>query len=101
MTTVVTDNCQRCRYTDCVVVCPVSCFHGDQAMLYIDPEICIDCSACVPECPVQAIYHVDDLPPHLFSWVAINAERARSTPVVETKQPPLPDADLHKAKLGF
>ncbi len=56
MTFVVTDHCRHCRYTDCVAVCPVECFHGDAEMLYIDPVVCIDCGACVPECPVEAIY---------------------------------------------
>ncbi|MGH8473216.1 MAG: indolepyruvate ferredoxin oxidoreductase subunit alpha, partial [Gammaproteobacteria bacterium] len=60
MTTIVTDNCLLCRFTDCVTVCPVNCFHGDDEMLYIDPEVCIDCSACVPECPVHAIYEGED-----------------------------------------
>ena len=56
MTFVVTSNCHGCRYTDCVLVCPVDCFHGDQDMLYIDPDVCIDCGACEPECPNTAIY---------------------------------------------
>ena len=55
MTTVVTDNCRGCRFTDCVSVCPVEAFHVDDEMLYINPDVCIDCSACVPECPVEAI----------------------------------------------
>ena len=56
MTTVVTDNCRGCRFTDCVSVCPVEAFHVDDEMLYINPDVCIDCSACVPECPVEAIF---------------------------------------------
>ena len=59
MTTIVTDNCKGCRFTDCVTVCPVACFHYDDEMLYIDPDVCIDCSACIPECPVQAIFEGD------------------------------------------
>ena len=101
MTTVVTDNCQNCRFTDCVTVCPVSCFHGDDTMLYIDPEVCIDCSACVPVCPVQAIYEGDDLPEDKKHWVQINAEKAPNLPVVEEKIDPLPTAEEKKKSLGF
>lgn len=101
MTTVVTGNCQRCRFTDCVTVCPVACFHGDDEMLYIDNEVCIDCGACIPECPVQAIYEESDLPDDLAEWVATNAERAPSLPVIEDKQDPLPGAEERRAELGF
>ena len=101
MTTVVTDNCQDCRFTDCVTVCPVACFHGDEKMLYIDPNVCIDCSACIPECPVQAIFEEGDLPDDKRSWIEVNAERAPSLPVIEEKQTPLPTAEDKKAALGF
>jgi ferredoxin len=101
MTTFVTENCQGCRFTDCVTVCPVECFHGDDEMLYIDPEVCIDCSACVDECPVNAIYEGDDYPPEMEKWIAINAERAAELPVIEEKQDPLPTAEARKAELGF
>jgi len=101
MTTVVTGNCQGCRFTDCVTVCPVACFHGDEEMLYIDNEVCIDCGACIPECPVQAIYEESDLPEDLVHWVAINAERAPNLPVIEDKQEPLPGAEERRAALGY
>ncbi len=101
MTTVVIDNCQSCRYTDCVTVCPVECFHGDEQMLYIDPQVCIDCSACVPECPVEAIFEEDDLPADKLEWVTINAERAPLLPLVTDKQEPLPGADDKRAALGY
>jgi ferredoxin len=101
MTTVVTGNCQRCRFTDCVTVCPVACFHGDDEMLYIDNEVCIDCGACIPECPVQSIYEDSDLPDDLRHWIAINAERAPTLPVIEDKQDPLPGAEERRAELGF
>ena len=65
MTTIVTDNCQKCRFTDCVTVCPVECFHYDDEMLYIDPDVCIDCSACIPECPVEAE------PSGVFVWSTV------------------------------
>jgi ferredoxin len=73
MTFVVTDNCQRCRFTDCVAVCPVDCFHGDAEMLYIDPNECIDCGACEPECPVNAIFPEESLPPEWANYTAIDA----------------------------
>ncbi len=101
MTTFVTDNCLRCRFTDCVTVCPVECFHGDDEMLYIDPEVCIDCSACVEECPVQAIHEGDDYPAEKEKWIAINAERASGLPVISEKGEPLPTAEARKAELGF
>ena len=72
MAFVVTDNCRRCRFTDCVDVCPVDCFHGDADMLYIDPEECIDCGACEPECPVEAIFPEDALPDKWEAFVKIN-----------------------------
>jgi ferredoxin len=101
MTTVVTGNCQGCRFTDCVTVCPVACFHSDDEMVYIDNEVCIDCGACIPECPVQAIYEEFDIPSDLRHWIEINAERAPNLPVIEDKQEPLPGAEGRRAELGF
>ena len=101
MTTLVTDNCKGCRFTDCVSVCPVECFHYDKEMLYIDPDVCIDCSACIPECPVQAIYEEDDLPEDKKEWIEINATRAAELPVIDEKTDPLPNAEERKVELGF
>jgi len=101
MTTVVTDNCKGCRFTECVTFCPVECFHYDDEMLYIDPEVCIDCSACIPECPVKAIYEEDDLPEDKLKWIEINAERAPKLPTCEEKIEPLPGAEERKKELGF
>ncbi len=101
MTYIVTENCHKCRYTDCVTVCPVDCFHGDDEMLYVDPEECIDCGACVPECPVEAIFAEEDLPPDQEKWLEINAEKAPDLPVVSEKVDPYPGADDKKAKLGL
>jgi len=101
MTFVVTQNCHRCRYTDCVAVCPVDCFHGDAEMLYIDPALCIDCGACVPECPVEAIYEEGMLPDAERVWLAINAERVRHLPIVSQKTGPLPGAGAVARELGF
>ncbi len=101
MTFVVTENCKACRFTDCVAVCPVECFHGDETMLYIDPEECIDCGACVPECPVEAIFDETDLPEELSAWTQINAARSRETELVTEQVEPLPGAEERKTKLGF
>lgn len=101
MTVVVTDNCRGCRFTECVTVCPVSCFHMDEEMVYIDNDVCIDCLACIPVCPVEAIYDEDDLPEDMEHWVEINERRAKELPVVSTQQDPLPSAEERRAALGF
>lgn len=101
MPIVVTDNCQGCRFTECVTVCPVACFHGDESMLYIDAGACIECRACIPACPVKAIADSRDLPPDKHHWIALNLERAQTLPVVEEKQPGLPGAEERRAALGF
>lgn len=98
---VVTDNCTGCRFTDCVEVCPVSCFHGDDDRVYIDPVACIDCAACVPLCPVQAIYEDLDLPEDKEHWTEVNAEKAPTLPKVIKKQPLLDGAEERMAALGF
>jgi ferredoxin len=98
---VVTDNCNLCRFTECVAVCPVECFHADEERTYIDPAVCIDCSACIPACPVRAIYEVIDIPDDQQRWIEINAERACALPVVYAKQEPLPTAAARRTQLGF
>ncbi|MFC4158075.1 ferredoxin FdxA [Chitinimonas lacunae] len=93
MTYVVTDACVKCKYTDCVDVCPVDCFREGPNFLVIDPDECIDCTLCVAECPVEAIYAEDDVPADQQVYIALNAELARSpkwTVIVEKKDP-LPD----------
>jgi ferredoxin len=92
MTYVVTDNCIRCKYTDCVDVCPVDCFHEGPNFLVIDPDECIDCSLCEPECPAGAIFAEDDVPQDQFSFVALNAELAKDWPVLTQKKEALPEA---------
>ena len=74
---VVTEPCVGCKYADCVVVCPMECFYADDRQLYIDPVECIDCGACVPECPVGAIFQDADVPPPWVGYVELNAERVR------------------------
>lgn len=101
MPAVVTENCSGCRFTECVTVCPVACFHGDENMLYVDDTVCIDCCACVPMCPVQAIYMEYDLPAELAEWAAINRERALTLPLVTEKATPLTGAAERRAALGL
>ncbi|ALG67106.1 ferredoxin FdxA [Beggiatoa leptomitoformis] len=104
MTFVVTDNCIRCKYTDCVEVCPVDCFHEGPNFLVIDPEECIDCTLCEPECPAQAIFSEDDLPPEFIPFVEINAELAKQWPVIAEQKEALADAtewDGVKDKLQY
>jgi len=91
MTFVVTDNCIRCKYTDCVEVCPVDCFHEGPNFLVIDPEECIDCTLCEPECPAEAIFSEDDLPEELQDYLALNAELSQAWPVITERIDPLAD----------
>ena len=93
MSYVVTDNCIKCKYTDCVEVCPVDCFHEGPNFLVIDPEECIDCTLCEPECPAEAIYSEDDLPPEMEKFMQINAELAQQWPLITAKKDPPPDAE--------
>ena len=93
MAYVVTEPCIKCKFTDCVDVCPVDCFREGPNFLVIDPDECIDCTLCVAECPVEAIYAEDDVPAHQLQFVALNAELSRLwKPIIERKDA-LPDAE--------
>jgi ferredoxin len=96
MTFVVTETCIRCKYMDCVEVCPVDCFHEGPNFLVIDPEECIDCTLCEPECPVEAIYSEDEVPAGQEKYVELNRELAKSWPVIRQKKDPPADADEWK-----
>ncbi len=96
MTYVVTESCIRCKYTDCVDVCPVDCFREGPNFLTIDPDECIDCAVCVPECPVNAIYAEDDVPGDQQNFIAINLELAKQWPSITKSKAPLADADEWK-----
>ena len=89
MAYVVTGACVDCKYTDCVAVCPVDCFREGERMLFIDPEPCIDCDLCRPECPVEAIFAPWDVPGAEEKWIAINAEESKRCPSITEKKPPL------------
>ena len=101
MVHVVTDHCEDCRYTECVSVCPVDCFHGSAQRLYIDPDVCIDCAACVPMCPVKAITDSFDLETGAEALIEHNRQRSRELPVVDEKAVPLPTAETRRTALGF
>lgn len=89
MAFVVTEPCFGCKYTDCVVVCPKDCFHEGEQMLFIDPEHCIDCQACAPECPVEAIFYEDDVPETLREYIELNREMSKVCPQIVERKPPL------------
>ena len=95
MAYVVTDNCIKCKYTDCVEVCPVDCFYAGENMLVISPEECINCGVCVPECPAEAIFADNDesLAPH---WLELNRKYAEIWPNVMNSSAPPPEADTWK-----
>jgi len=93
MTHVVTESCIKCRYTDCVDVCPVDCFRKGPNFLVIDPDECIDCAVCIPECPVNAIYAEEDVPDNQKDFIAINVELSRVWPSITRLEAHPSDAD--------
>lgn len=92
MTYVVTDNCIKCKYTDCVEVCPVDCFYEGDNMLVIHPDECIDCGVCVPECPAEAIFPDTD-PAATGEWLDLNGKYASVWPNITVRKEPMPKAD--------
>ncbi len=98
MTHVVTESCIACRFTDCVSVCPVNCFKGGENFIVIDPDECIDCGVCEPECPAEAIK--PDTEPHLETWLKVNADFAKSWPNITQKKPAPADAKEWDGKPG-
>ena len=96
MTHVVTENCIKCKHTDCVDVCPVDCFREGPNFLVIEPDECIDCAVCIPECPVNAIFPEEDVPEHQRAFIKLNAELARTWPTITDKKDALPDAEKWK-----
>ncbi|ETD70957.1 ferredoxin [Pelistega indica] len=93
MTHVVTENCIKCKYTDCVDVCPVDCFKEGPNFLVIDPDECIDCGVCVPECPANAIFAEEDVPSDQIHFIKINAELTPTFGMINRSKKPLEDAD--------
>ena len=95
---VVTENCIKCKYTDCVEVCPVDCFHEGPNFLVIDPDECIDCTLCEPECPIGAIYPEDDVPAGQEGYLALNAELSKAWPVITVRKDAPADAKEWEGK---
>ena len=100
MTFVVVENCIKCKYTDCVEVCPVDCFHEGPNILVIDPEDCIDCTLCEPECPAEAILAEDDLPEAQKHFLELNKELSKKWPVITEMKAAPPDAKDWDGKPG-
>lgn len=96
MAFIVGDACVKCKLTDCVEVCPVDCFYEGPNMLVINPDECIDCALCEPECPVDAIFSEDELPKDQIDFIEINAELAEVWPNITEQIPPLPEAEEYK-----
>ncbi|HSV48425.1 MAG TPA: ferredoxin FdxA [Ramlibacter sp.] len=94
MTHVVTQACIHCKYTDCVSVCPVDCFHEGPNFLVIDPDVCIDCGVCIPECPVEAIVEEQDLKADQHEYLLLNAQLSARWPVITETREPLPEAEV-------
>ena len=97
---VVTDACVLCKYTDCVDVCPVDCFHEGPNFLVIDPDECIDCAVCVPECPAAAIFASEDVPKDMQEYITLNAELSKTWPSITRTKAALADADKWKDITG-
>lgn len=89
MTYVVTAPCFGCKHTACVAVCPADCFREGESMLYIDPDSCLDCSACAAECPTEAIYHEDDVPEPWRDFIELNREMSQNAPLITEQKEPL------------
>ena len=96
MTHVVLESCIRCKYTDCVDVCPVDCFREGPNFLTIDPDECIDCAVCIPECPVNAIVPEEDVPGNQQSFIKRNADLSKKWPSITKRKGALADADQWK-----
>jgi ferredoxin len=98
MTYVVTEACIKCKYMDCIEVCPVDCFYEGENMVVINPEECIDCGVCQPECPIDAI--LPDTEPGMEKWVEINSQYAALWPNITIKKTPPEDADAWASVLN-
>ncbi len=96
MTYVVAEPCVKCKYTDCVDVCPVDCFYEGENFLVIHPDECIDCGACVPECPTEAIFSEDELPEQWEEYTELNAKLATTWPNITEKKDAMAEADEFK-----
>ncbi|MBL6683370.1 MAG: ferredoxin family protein [SAR86 cluster bacterium] len=98
MAFIVTDSCIECKHTDCVEVCPVDCFYEGENFLVINPDECIDCGLCEPECPVDAIFSEDELPADQIKFIEINEELSKKWPNISQKKDVLPQAEEYKSQ---
>ena len=94
----VTEACIKCKYTDCAAVCPVDCFYEGENMLVINPDECIDCGVCEPECPAEAIS--SDAHPEAARWLTLGRDMSAKWPNINSRKDALPDADAHKGEAG-
>lgn len=101
MTYIVNDACIKCKYTDCVAVCPVDCFYEGENFLAINPDECIDCGVCEPECPAGAILPDTQLQDQEVDWVELNRKYSEMWPVITKQKDPLPDADQYNPEKGY
>ena len=101
MTYLVNDNCIKCKHMDCVEVCPVDCFYEGENMLVINPDECIDCGVCEPECPADAIVPDTNMTPTLQHWLDINTKYSEIWPNITTKLDPMPNADELNPAEGY
>ena len=100
MAFIVGDACVKCKLTDCVEVCPVDCFYEGPNMLVINPDECIDCALCEPECPIDAIYSEDEVPEDQIKYIELNAELCMEWPNIVEQKDPLPDSEQWKEVKG-
>ena len=98
MAFVITENCIKCKFTDCVDVCPVDCFHEGPNFLVIDPDECIDCTLCEPECPANAIHSEDEVPENQTHFIALNAELSKIWPTITEVKDQLEGAEEWNGK---
>jgi ferredoxin len=98
MTHLVTENCIKCKHTDCVEVCPVDCFKEGPNFLVIDPDECIDCGVCIPECPIDAIVQDNDVNVDVVFWTELNTRLSKQWPTITKKKAALPDHEEWKDK---
>lgn len=100
MTFIVGQGCINCKHTDCVEVCPVDCFYEGENTLVINPDECIDCGLCEPECPIEAIYAEDEVPADQIEFIEINEKYSKIWPNITEAKDPMPNHEEWKKKIN-